>query len=54
MSLKIGDLGFFGPVCESVKRTFIFGTFSEEDRVEGVLEELMGEGGQGGCRNPTR
>ena len=25
-----------------------------EDRVDGVLEELMGEGGQGGCRNFRR
>ena len=25
-----------------------------EDRVDWVLEELMGEGGQGGCRNSRR
>ena len=25
-----------------------------EDRVDGVLEELMDEGGQGGCRSSRR
>ena len=27
---------------------------NKEERVDGVLEELMGEGGQGGCRNSRK
>ena len=27
---------------------------NQEERVDGVSEELMGEGGQGGCRNSRK